>query len=178
MGQQNHALQSVRGLHRNGQWLGTQSLFRPPPCYLNLHQHTMSSPSLLPFVKAADSFPDYISQPSAYPLKHPETGEVYVPFHLCPSDFDAKLTPLGLLRPNVVEELQAFEAESRMGAFNFVKDGDAVKCVTFTEPVVAQGTESMNQAVASAAWMWRRAGKFKNELDGESDRGITELFNI
>lgn len=127
----------------------------------------MSSPSLLPFVKAADSFPDYISQPSAYPLQHPETGEVYVPFHLCPADYEAKLTPLGLLRPNVVQELRTFEAESKMGAFSFVMDADEVRCVTFTEPVVAQGTESMNQAVATAAWTWRQAGKFKNELDGE-----------
>lgn len=139
-----------------------------PP--LAITTSTMSSPSLLPFVKAADSFPDYISQPSVYALKNPETGEVYVPFHLCPADFEAKLTPLGLLRPNVVEELQTFEAESKMGAFHFVKEGDEIKCVTFTEPVVTQGTESMNQAVATAAWTWRKAGKFKNELDGEYRR--------
>lgn len=128
----------------------------------------MPAPSLLPFVKAADSFPDYISQGAAYPAAHPETGERYVPFHLCPADWEHKLTPLGLLRPVVVQELEAFEAETTMGAYRFVREGGEVQCVTFTDAVVQAGTDSMNQAIATAAWTWRRAGKFKNELDGES----------
>lgn len=132
----------------------------------------MAPASLLPFVKAADNFPDYITQPSAYPLQNPETGEQYVPFHLCAEDYERRLTPVGLLRPNVVEEMQIFEKESNMGAYNFIKEGDEVQCVTFADLVVETGRDSMNQAIASTAWKWRQAGKFKNELDGESEESL------
>lgn len=131
--------------------------------------------SLLPFVLAADAFPDYSAQGAAYPLQHPDTGEPYVPFHLCRGDFEAGLAPVGLLRAEVVSELQAPE---NAAAYEFVaNDGDGgaatatvdattPACVTFAPEVVATGTRGMSAAVARTADVWRRAGKFKAQLDG------------
>ncbi len=111
--------------------------------------------SLLPVVLAADNFPAC----GSYPTHHPETGEVYVPFHIAPADHAAGLPPVGLLRPEVVESL-AGDA-----GYESVHDGSLV-CVTFAPSVIAGGKEAMNKAIADTAARWRAAGQFTPALAG------------
>lgn len=74
-------------------------------------QGEVSTParSLLHVVAAADKFP---SHDGPYPTIHPSTKEQYVPFHLTHADYRSGLTPVGLLRPQVVERL-VLDRESR-----------------------------------------------------------------
>lgn len=69
--------------------------------------------SLLPIVKAADNLPPHPHSP--FPTHSPDGAERYVPFHLTFSDFQRNLTPVGLLRPSVVAELQSVGSGSSCG---------------------------------------------------------------
>lgn len=71
--------------------------------------------SLLSVVKAADNFP---SSPytDLYPSSHPTNGERYVPFHLSFQDYQRGLTPIGLLRPHVIEEIQAASSKNSVSS--------------------------------------------------------------
>lgn len=121
--------------------------------------------SLLPIVLAADNFPAC----GSYPTHHPGTGELYVPFHVAPSDHAAALPPIGLLRPEV---LKALEGDA---AYESVRGGDSgIVCVTFSPNVLAGGREAMDKAIAETAARWRAAGLFKPALDGWRD----ELYAI
>lgn len=120
--------------------------------------------SILSAVLAADNFPAC----NAYPNHHPDTGEVYVPFHIAPSDSSASLPPVGLLRPEVLKALEGDEG------YESVQGDNGVECVTFAATVLAGGREAMNSAIAQTAARWRKAGLFKAALDGWRD----ELYAI
>ncbi|TXT12471.1 uncharacterized protein COLE_02881 [Cutaneotrichosporon oleaginosum] len=124
----------------------------------------MATPSLLPVVLAADNFPAC----AAYPSHHPDTGEVYVPFHIAPADHAARLSPVGLLRPAV---LAALDGDA---AFVSHRAGNAVECVTFAPDVLAGGRQAMDKAIADTAARWRAAGLFTPALAGWRD----ELYAI
>lgn len=149
--------------------------------------------SLSHVVAAADNFP---AHDGLYPAFHPETNERYVPFHLTYSDFSSGLTPVGLLRPEVVEQLvqdreaspegEVFQiqfsgrSEARAGFNGGDEDEDMVsdlkaECVWFAQPVVDGGKDAMSSVMRATAERWREAGRFPGPLAGEhtSSRKVT-----
>jgi hypothetical protein len=139
-------------------------------------------PSLLPVVLAADNFPSHpLHDP--YPLSHPQSRDIYTPFHLTFSDYQARLPPVGLLRPSVLAELQAdsrdgsscpwqFHSLARPGMGKREDDeGDEldleVVCVFFADWVVKGGKRVMGRAMKEVVERWRDEGKFPEPLGGE-----------
>lgn len=120
--------------------------------------------SLLPFVLAADNFPQHTGK---YPTRHPVTNEQYTPFHLCASDLGAGVPPIGLLRPSVL--LALMEEEGPECAYEFEREHGTndIVCVAFAPAVLAKGKQAMNAAIAATARRWKDAGKFAEALDGE-----------
>jgi hypothetical protein len=135
----------------------------------------MSPKSLLPIVLAADNFP---SSPhdTSYPTSHPTTKEIYIPFHLTFSDYQHHLPPLGLIRPNILAELQSHSGDDTTCPWQFhhtaVDEGDdeelklEVKCVFFADWVVEEGKEEMGRVIQEVAEKWRGEGKFMEALEG------------
>lgn len=128
--------------------------------------------SLLPFVLAADNFPNS-SEP--YPTHHPVTKEPYVPFHVSRADYEAALVPVGLIRPEVLRAIADIE-NGPACPFELVRpDSKDVVCVAFAPDVLKGGREAMNKAIADIAARWRSDGLFSACLDGMFCRR-TDLF--
>lgn len=155
-------------------WIGDTST------YVSLAPSTMSSlsditsKSLLPVVIAADNFPGHLYA-DYFPTFHPVSGERYVPFHLTFADYQARLPPIGQLRPDVLAELQSDERESESCPWQFHssaednKDDDLelqVRCAFFADWVVAGGKDMMGKVMQEAAEKWREEGKFPGPLGG------------
>jgi hypothetical protein len=137
--------------------------------------------SLLPIVLAADNFPPH---PGLYPSFHPSTEERYIPFHLTFPDHHRGLPPVGLLRPEVVAEMQADERapDTCPWQFHYVarpsdEKGDVqgggeltleVECVFFADWVVQLGSDGMGRVMNDAAEKWKANGKFSDPLGGRS----------
>lgn len=135
--------------------------------------------SLLPIVAAADNFPPY---DGIYPAAHPVTLEKYTPFHLCRADYEAGLVPVGLIRPAVLLELQAFlddsvasPSSSSRKAFELAERGriepdglhvTEVQAVYFAEWAVQEG--KMTEVINDLARRWKDEGKFPGPLGGQS----------
>lgn len=149
---------------------------------------TAAPRSLLHVVKVADNFP---AHGGLYPAFHPKTKERYVPFHLTYSDYASGLTPVGLLRPAVIDQLaQDREARIDDGPFQIAfsersstrmnkpeagdnedEDEDMVSdvqadCVWFADEVVRGGKDGMSRAMQETAERWRSEGKFEGPLAG------------
>lgn len=143
--------------------------------------------SLLPVVMAADSFPASPYE-QYFPRFNPKTGETYTPFHLTFEDFQAKLPPVGYLRPHVLKDLlsderdeQACPWQAHHSTQSSGKDGEEdeemelelkVECVFFASWVVAGGRETMTRVMQESAEKWRSEGKFSDQLDGEFCLGL------
>lgn len=136
---------------------------------------TSSHRSLLPVVLAADSFP---SSPYThpYPSHHPVTGEIYTPFHLTFHDFQKRLSPIGMLRPQVIAEMQSDERESSLCPWQFhstAREGKdeelelKVQCVFLADWVIEGGRETIGKVMQETVERWRDEGKFKGPLGGE-----------
>ncbi|WVW81506.1 hypothetical protein I302_103500 [Kwoniella bestiolae CBS 10118] len=113
--------------------------------------------SLLPIISQADRFP------------YCPTGiaEGYIPFHLTLSDFQNDLPPIGLLCHDVVKEMRAV-AE---GIWKFEEDKETaqVRCVYFTESLVAKGGEEIGREGGRVVKLWKECGKFWGRLSGWRD---------
>jgi hypothetical protein len=96
--------------------------------------------SLLSVIKAADNFP---SSPytDLYPSSHPTNGERYVSLHLSFQDYQRGLTPIGLLRPHVIEEIQTASSKN-----------SAAKLATAS---VTKLTENQGDEASEAASPWQ-----------------------
>ncbi|WVF66391.1 hypothetical protein IAT40_001131 [Kwoniella sp. CBS 6097] len=135
--------------------------------------------SLLPVVQAADNFPIYDLPPAKPP-------KPYVPFHLTLRDYQQGLPPLGLLRPDVLEEMKAVSGSGSKGVWRFReeeysgrgkpdetgtwRDASNIKpeitCVYFDEEVVEGGVEGISKVMADIVGGWKKAGKFPGPLAG------------
>jgi hypothetical protein len=115
--------------------------------------------SLLPVVEAADKFPSYST---SYPLFHPETKEVYTPFHISFSDHARNSTPLGLIKPNILAAI----AQSPIPGLQVHPIGDGQSVVCFSEQVIKEN--QMTEVINGIAEYWKREGLFPELLKGES----------
>ncbi|EIW67813.1 hypothetical protein TREMEDRAFT_44834 [Tremella mesenterica DSM 1558] len=124
--------------------------------------------TLLDIVAIADNFPPF---PTPYPTHHPITLEPYVPFHLTQEDYQNHLSPVGLVRSPVLDELLNLNCPD----FLFIRssspgeDGrwkNDVDCVCFSSEVVKGGHEEKGRVMQSLAERWRDEGKFMSRLEG------------
>ncbi|WVR03387.1 hypothetical protein IAU60_000378 [Kwoniella sp. DSM 27419] len=128
--------------------------------------------SLLPVIERVDNFPYYALPPAPAPTP-------YVPFHLTLEDHNNHLPPLGLLRQDVLREMQAaskaYEAEAGKPVWRFLEDGKADEaglwtsraiCVYFEESLVDGGMETLSKVMAQITGRWKKEGKFPGPLAG------------
>lgn len=119
--------------------------------------------SILDIINLADNLP---SNPgSSFPKLSPDGYKRYVPFHLSSADFEADITPMGLLRPMVLIELQ--QSGSNFLVFHKLDKTDEVICVTFGDHVLQQGVDEMGRLLQETAILWRNEGKFLTQLRGK-----------
>ncbi|WRT63587.1 uncharacterized protein IL334_000510 [Kwoniella shivajii] len=136
--------------------------------------------SLLSVVATADNFPLYAIPPSSPPSP-------YVPFHLTLSDHLNHLSPLGLLRQDVIREMKEisskWEKEGEEGIWEFEENGkpdetgnwlSEITCVYFNENLVKKGSNELGKVMAKVARSWKDQGKFPGPLAGWRD----ELYTI
>ena len=144
--------------------------------------------SLLPVVQAANNVPIPSGRP--YPTHSPDGKERYVPFHLTLADYESKLPPVGLLRPQVVAALQAIEAQNdketpdgegvwhfhvtvllpctvEEGEFEHAETEDVVECVYLSDKVLEGGPEGVSAVFDKTLRRWQDAGEFASLLSGE-----------
>ncbi|OCF33070.1 hypothetical protein I317_01870 [Kwoniella heveanensis CBS 569] len=133
--------------------------------------------SLLHVLEAADNFPLYDLPPAKPP-------KPYVPFHLTLEDYEQGLTPLGLLRPDVLEEMRSVSEKQKVWKFKEEaydgrgkpdetgtwRDASNIKpettCVFFEEEVVEGGVQGISKVMAEVVGQWKKEGKFPGPLAG------------
>ncbi|KAK6904942.1 hypothetical protein L486_02589 [Kwoniella mangroviensis CBS 10435] len=123
--------------------------------------------SLLPVIEVVDNFP------------HTPSSQSYVPFHLTLADFQHGLPPLGLLRQDVLREMQTargiWDFEESTGKPDETGDFHSeVICVYFKDELVKKGKEGISKAMAEVVGKWREEGKFPGPLAGWRN----ELYTI
>lgn len=134
--------------------------------------------SLLDIINIADNLPLQTITPR--PIESPDGSERYVPFHVSHADFNAGIPPMGLLRPQVVYELQeamkeradgflVFHQESGPTSHSETQDSKPadIICVCFADWAVERGGQEMEKLLQHVVMKWKEEGKFASQLGGE-----------
>jgi hypothetical protein len=119
--------------------------------------------SILDIINIADNFP--VHPESTYPTYSPDGAERYVPFHLTLADFESDIVPMGLLRPQILFELQKSGIEFLL--FHKMACTDEVIYVTFANHALERGGLEMGRLLQEVAMKWKEEGKFQTQLRGK-----------
>jgi hypothetical protein len=123
------------------------------------------SETLLPVVQALNTLPS----PSApWPTHSPDRKERYVPFHLTFADYQARLPPVGILRPQVVDALQDdAAAQERAALEKGMQGGEGVLWQFFMSAFPDQSLKKVEKDGSDSKVRTKMANM---EVGGEADR--------